>query len=118
VPLFVEELTKAVVESGMLTNAGGRYTAAGQVPAGDDPSESAGLAARAARPVQEAVEAGGWRDQDADTHRFCQCQGIPLPSSLAARDRYAPHADAGGARSRAISASMSANICSDTATSA
>src|SRR5262249_39725402 len=29
VPLFVEELTKAVVESGMLTDAGDRYTAAG-----------------------------------------------------------------------------------------
>src|SRR5262249_44085893 len=28
VPLFVEELTKAVVESGMLTDAGDRYTAA------------------------------------------------------------------------------------------
>src|SRR5262249_38377454 len=31
VPLFVEELTKAVVESGMLTDAGDRYTAAGPV---------------------------------------------------------------------------------------
>jgi predicted ATPase len=33
VPLFVEELTKAVVESGMLTDIGDRYTAAGPVPA-------------------------------------------------------------------------------------
>jgi hypothetical protein len=31
---------------------------------------------------------------------------------------YARHAGAGGARSRAISARMSANICRDTATSA
>jgi predicted ATPase len=31
VPLFVEELTKAVVESGALTDAGDRYTAAGPV---------------------------------------------------------------------------------------
>ena len=31
VPLFVEELTKAVVESGILTEAGDRYTAAGPV---------------------------------------------------------------------------------------
>src|SRR5262249_35619000 len=31
VPLFVEELTKAVVESGMLTDLGDRYTAAGPV---------------------------------------------------------------------------------------
>jgi hypothetical protein len=33
VPLFVEELTKAVVESGMLTDIGGRYTASGPMPA-------------------------------------------------------------------------------------
>jgi hypothetical protein len=33
VPLFVEELTKAVVESGMLTDIGDRYTATGPMPA-------------------------------------------------------------------------------------
>src|SRR5215472_4757977 len=33
VPLFVEELTKAVVESGMLTDAGDRYTATGPTSA-------------------------------------------------------------------------------------
>jgi predicted ATPase len=32
VPLFIEELTKAVVESGALTDAGDRYTAAGPLP--------------------------------------------------------------------------------------
>jgi hypothetical protein len=32
VPLFVEELTKAVVESGMLTDMGDRYTAMGPMP--------------------------------------------------------------------------------------
>jgi len=32
VPLFVEELTKAVVESGVLTDAGDRYTVAGLLP--------------------------------------------------------------------------------------
>jgi predicted ATPase len=32
VPLFVEELTKAVVESGVLTDAGDRYTLAGPLP--------------------------------------------------------------------------------------
>jgi predicted ATPase len=32
VPLFVEELTKAVVESSMLTDAGDRYTLAGTLP--------------------------------------------------------------------------------------
>src|SRR5215467_2963966 len=33
VPLFVEELTKAVVESGVLYDAGDRYTATGPMPA-------------------------------------------------------------------------------------
>jgi predicted ATPase len=33
VPLFVEELTKAVVESGFLTDSGDRYAAAGPAPA-------------------------------------------------------------------------------------
>jgi class 3 adenylate cyclase/tetratricopeptide (TPR) repeat protein len=32
VPLFIEELTKAVIESGLLTDAGDRYTVAGSVP--------------------------------------------------------------------------------------
>jgi predicted ATPase len=32
VPLFIEELTKAVVESGALTDAGDRYTVAGPLP--------------------------------------------------------------------------------------
>jgi predicted ATPase len=32
VPLFIEELTKAVIESGVLTDAGDRYTVAGPLP--------------------------------------------------------------------------------------
>src|SRR5262245_4985724 len=32
VPLFIEELTKAVVESGLLADAGDRYTVAGSIP--------------------------------------------------------------------------------------
>jgi class 3 adenylate cyclase len=32
VPLFIEELTKAVIESGVLTDAGNRYTVAGPLP--------------------------------------------------------------------------------------
>ena len=61
VPLFVEELTKAVVESGMLTDAGDRYTAAGPatllaVPA----SLQASLLARLDRlaPVREVAQIG------------------------------------------------------------
>jgi class 3 adenylate cyclase/tetratricopeptide (TPR) repeat protein len=33
IPLFIEELTKAVVESGLLTDAGGRYTVTAPLPA-------------------------------------------------------------------------------------
>jgi class 3 adenylate cyclase/tetratricopeptide (TPR) repeat protein len=61
VPLFVEELTKAVVESGMLTDAGDRYTAAGPVPALAIPASlQASLLARLDRlaPVREVAQIG------------------------------------------------------------
>ena len=54
VPLFVEELTKAVVESGMLTEAGDRYTAAGPAtPLAIPASLQASLLARLDRPGRE-----------------------------------------------------------------
>ena len=61
VPLFVEELTKAVVESGMLTDAGDRYTAAGPVtPLAIPASLQASLLARLDRlaPVREVAQIG------------------------------------------------------------
>jgi predicted ATPase len=61
VPLFVEELTKAVVESGMLTDAGDRYTAAGPVtPLAIPASLEASLLARLDRlaPVREVAQIG------------------------------------------------------------
>jgi len=61
VPLFVEELTKAVVESGMLTDAGDRYTAAGPVRALAIPASlEASLLARLDRlaPVREVAQIG------------------------------------------------------------
>ena len=61
VPLFVEELTKAVVESGMLTDVGDRYTAAGQVtPLAIPASLQASLLARLDRlaPVREVAQIG------------------------------------------------------------
>src|SRR5207244_12851797 len=61
VPLFVEELTKAVVESGMLTDAGDRYTAAEPVPMLAIPATlQASLLARLDRlaPVREAAPLG------------------------------------------------------------
>jgi predicted ATPase len=61
VPLFVEELTKAVVESGMLTDAGDRYTSAGPVtPLAIPASLHASLLARLDRlaPVREVAQIG------------------------------------------------------------
>ncbi len=61
VPLFVEELTKAVVESGILTDAGDRYTAAGPVtPLAIPASLQASLLARLDRlaPVREVAQIG------------------------------------------------------------
>jgi class 3 adenylate cyclase/predicted ATPase len=61
VPLFVEELTKAVVESGILTDAGDHYTAAGPVRALAIPTSlQASLLARLDRlaPVREVAQIG------------------------------------------------------------
>jgi class 3 adenylate cyclase/tetratricopeptide (TPR) repeat protein len=61
VPLFVEELTKAVVESGMLTDAGDHYTAAEPVsPLAIPASLQASLLARLDRlaPVREVAQIG------------------------------------------------------------
>jgi predicted ATPase len=61
VPLFVEELTKAVVESGMLTDAGDRYTAAGPLTQVAIPASlQAPLLARLDRlaPVRELAQIG------------------------------------------------------------
>jgi predicted ATPase len=61
VPLFVEELTKAVVESGMLADAGDRYTAAGPLtPLAIPASLQASLLARLDRlaPAREVAQIG------------------------------------------------------------
>ncbi len=61
VPLFVEELTKAVVESGIVTDVGDRYTAAGPVaPLAIPASLQASLLARLDRlaPVREVAQIG------------------------------------------------------------
>ena len=61
VPLFVEELTKAVVESGMLTDAGDRYTAAvSTAPLAIPATLQASLLARLDRlaPVREVAQLG------------------------------------------------------------
>jgi class 3 adenylate cyclase/tetratricopeptide (TPR) repeat protein len=61
VPLFVEELTKAVVESGILTDAGDHYTAVGPLPERAIPASlQASLLARLDRlaPVREVAQIG------------------------------------------------------------
>jgi predicted ATPase len=61
VPLFIEELTKTVVESGMLTEAGDRYAIAGPVPPLAIPMTlHASLLARLDRlaPTREVVQIG------------------------------------------------------------
>jgi hypothetical protein len=61
IPLFIEELTKAVVESGVLTDAGDRYTVAGPLPGLVIPTSlNASLQARLDRlaPVREVAQIG------------------------------------------------------------
>jgi class 3 adenylate cyclase len=61
VPLFIEELTKAVVESGVLTDAGDRYTVAGPLPPLAIPTSlSASLLARLdlLAPAREVAQIG------------------------------------------------------------
>jgi class 3 adenylate cyclase len=61
VPLFIEELTKAVIESGVLTDAGDRYTAADAAPSLAIPASlHASLLARLDRlaPTREVAQIG------------------------------------------------------------
>jgi predicted ATPase len=61
VPLFIEELTKTVLESGVLTDAGDRYTLAGPLPPLAIPTSlNASLLARLDRlaPVREVAQTG------------------------------------------------------------
>jgi predicted ATPase len=61
VPLFIEELTKSVVESGILTDAGDRYTVSGPVaPLAIPMSLHASLLARLDRlaPTRDVAQIG------------------------------------------------------------
>jgi class 3 adenylate cyclase/predicted ATPase len=61
IPLFIEELTKAVVESGVLADAGDRYTLAGPTaPLAIPPTLQASLLARLDRlgPVKDVAQIG------------------------------------------------------------
>ena len=61
VPLFIEELTKAVVESGVLVDAGDRWTMAGPLPPFAIPTSLARLAAGAARSPGAGARGGADR---------------------------------------------------------
>src|SRR6516225_9604749 len=67
---------------------------------------------------QKAIEAGGRRHRNAETRPICLYRGIPPPLTTRCTWPNAGHAGAGGARNRAISDKMSANVCRETATSA
>jgi predicted ATPase len=82
VPLFVEELTKAVVESGMLTDTGDHYTAAGPVPAlAISASLHASLLARLDRPapVREAAQIGAALGRRFSHELIAAVAGMPRP---------------------------------------
>ena len=80
VPLFVEELTKAVLELGLMREEGGRYVLAGPLPAMAIPSTLHGsLLARLDRlaPVKEVAQIGAVIGREFD-HRLLAAVA-PLP---------------------------------------
>ncbi len=90
VPLFVEELTKSVLESGLLHEENDRYVLDVRAAAIRDPDELARLADGAARPP--GVGAAGGADRRRDWTRVLirvAARGIP-PSRRRAASRYDP----------------------------
>jgi tetratricopeptide (TPR) repeat protein len=82
VPLFVEELTKAVVESGMLTDAGDRYTVAGPVtPLAIPATLQASLLARLDRlaPVREVAQIGAALGRQFSHELIAAVASVPEP---------------------------------------
>jgi class 3 adenylate cyclase len=82
VPLFVEELTKAVVESGVLTDAGDRYALTGPLPAlAISTSLQASLLARLDRlaPVREVAQIGAALGRQFSHELIDAVAAIPQP---------------------------------------
>jgi class 3 adenylate cyclase/predicted ATPase len=80
VPLFVEELTKAVVESGIVTDAGDHYAAVGPAPALAIPATlHASLLARLDRlsPVREVAQIGAALGRQFSHELIGAVAGIP-----------------------------------------
>ncbi|MBV8090187.1 MAG: AAA family ATPase [Alphaproteobacteria bacterium] len=94
VALFIEELTKTVIESGMLIDAGDRYTMAGPLPSLAIPATlHDSLTARLDRlaPVKEVAQIAACIGRDFDYDLLAAASGVPedgLRSALEAL-RYA-----------------------------
>jgi tetratricopeptide (TPR) repeat protein len=82
VPLFIEELTKTVVESGILTDAGDRYAVTGPVaPLAIPTSLHASLLARLDRlaPTREVAQIGAVLGRSFSHELICAVSAIPQP---------------------------------------
>jgi hypothetical protein len=82
VPLFVEELTKAVVDSGILTDMGDRYTTAGPVAQAAIPASlQASLLARLDRlaPAREAAQIGAALGRQFSHELIAAVAAMPQP---------------------------------------
>jgi class 3 adenylate cyclase len=81
VPLFIAELTKSVIESGIVAETGDRYTLTGRVTPPGDPDEPPRFASGAARPSGTDARGGAdwrsaWAFVLARAHR-CRCSHAP-----------------------------------------
>jgi predicted ATPase len=82
VPLFIEELTKAVIESGVVADAGDRYTVTGAVPSLAIPTSlHASLLARLDRlaPTREVAQIGATLGRSFSHELISAVASIPKP---------------------------------------
>lgn len=90
VPLFTEELTKAVLEAGILCDAGDRYTLAGPLPSVAIPATlHDSLMARLDRlaPVKEVAQIGACIGREFDQELLAAAVSMPETELAAALDR-------------------------------
>ena len=90
VPLFTEELTKAVLEAGILRDAGDRYALAGPLPSVAIPATlQDSLMARLDRlaPVKEVAQIGACIGREFDHELLAAAVSMPEPELAAALDR-------------------------------
>ena len=97
VPLFVEELTKTVLESGLLKDAGDHYELAGPLPPLAHPRDPARLAARPPRPPRagQGDRADRRRDRPRVLARAARRGRRPAGGGAAGRPRPAGRRRAG-----------------------